>query len=179
MNERGLAVGLAADDSGSVRPDPAKPTVGGVRILRLVLDHAASVAEALTLLGRYNLDFDGGPALHYLLADASGASAVVEFVAGRLRVVAGTRPWQALTNIRLTDVDEAARRADRRYGVIATTLTRAGGRVDWSGAMALLRDVAQPHTRWSVSYELATGSVHLVTGQRWAQVHDFRLPVRR
>ena len=27
MNERGLTVGLAADDSGSVRPDPAKPTV--------------------------------------------------------------------------------------------------------------------------------------------------------
>jgi hypothetical protein len=151
MNERGLTVGLAADDSGNLRPDPAKPTVGSVRILRLVLDHAATVAEALTLIGRYNLDFDGGPALHYLLADASGASAVVEFVAGRMRVVPGVRPWQALTNIRLADVDEAARRTDRRYGTVAATLTRAGGRLEWRGAMALLRDVAQPHTRWSAT----------------------------
>jgi hypothetical protein len=179
MNERGLTVGLAADDSGNLRPDPAKPTVGSVRILRLVLDHAATVAEALTLIGRYNLDFDGGPALHYLLADASGASAVVEFVAGRMRVVPGVRPWQALTNIRLADVDEAARRTDRRYGTVAATLTRAGGRLEWRGAMALLRDVAQPHTRWSVTYELTTGSVHLVAGQRWEQVYDFRLPMRR
>jgi hypothetical protein len=48
MNERGLTVGLAADDSGRLRPDPAKPTMGSVRILRLVLDHAATVAEAPT-----------------------------------------------------------------------------------------------------------------------------------
>ena len=38
MNERGLFVGLAADESGDATPDPAKPTVGGVRIIRLVLD---------------------------------------------------------------------------------------------------------------------------------------------
>ena len=84
-----------------------------------------------------------------------------------------------MTNIRLTDVAEQARRTDRRYGVIATTLSRTGGRVDWAGALALLRDVAQPHTRWSVTYQLTTGSVHLVTGQRWGQVYDFRLPMRR
>jgi hypothetical protein len=41
MNERGLAVGLAADDAASLHPDPAKPTVGSVRIRRLVLDQAA------------------------------------------------------------------------------------------------------------------------------------------
>jgi penicillin V acylase-like amidase (Ntn superfamily) len=46
--------------------------------------------------------FDG-PALHYLVADASGASAVVEYVHGRVRVLPrGRRPYQAMTNFVLS-----------------------------------------------------------------------------
>ncbi|MGW0433548.1 linear amide C-N hydrolase [Micromonospora sp. NPDC003197] len=175
MNERGLVVGLAADDSGSLTPDPAKPTVGSVRILRLVLDQAATVDEAVAVIDRYNLDFDGGPPLHYLIADASGASAVVEFVDGRMRVLPGGPPWQVLTNIRLADASEAARQRDRRYATAAAHLTRANGVVDWQGAMEILQAVAQSHTRWSVTYEPRTGAVHVVTGQRWSTVHDFNL----
>lgn len=178
MNERGLAVGLAADESGSLTPDPGKPTVGSVRILRLVLDQAATVAEALAVIGGYNLDFDGGPPLHYLLADAAGASAVVEFVDGRMRVLAGGPPWQALTNIRLADVDEAHRQRDRRYATVSAALAATGGSVDARQAMGILRDVAQPNTRWSVTYELTTGAVHVVAGQRWATVHQLRLHTR-
>ncbi|GAB2949377.1 hypothetical protein GCM10027280_42450 [Micromonospora polyrhachis] len=175
MNERGLVVGLAADDSGSLTSDPAKPTVGSVRILRLVLDQAATVDEAVAAISRYNLDFDDGPPLHYLIADASGASAVVEFVDGRMRVLPGGPRWQVLTNIRLADASEAARQRDRRYATMAAHLTGAGGTVDWRGAMEILRAVAQSHTRWSVTYEPRTGAVHVVTGQRWDTVHDFTL----
>jgi hypothetical protein len=38
--------------------------------------------------------------------------------------------------------------------------------------------VAQPHTRWSVTYDLRTGDVRVVTGKRWASVHRFGLLVR-
>ncbi|GAB3935816.1 hypothetical protein GCM10027614_11290 [Micromonospora vulcania] len=130
MNERGLAVGLAADDAASYRPDPAKPTVGSVRILRLVLDRAATVDEAVALFTRHNLDFDGGPPLHYLLADATGASAVIEFVDGALRVERGTGRWQALTNVPVAGVPEQRRREDRRYGLLATALSQADGVLD-------------------------------------------------
>lgn len=177
MNERGLAVGLAADASGRARVDAARPTVGGVRILRLVLDRAATLAEALAVFGRYNVDFDGGPPLHYLLADATGASAVVEFVDGDMRVLPGAAPGQALTNIRLAGLDEALRRRDHRYAVASAALGAAGGVLDWRQAMQILRDVAQAHTRWSVTYDLRTGEVHVVTGKRWARVHPFDLPV--
>ncbi|WP_246248121.1 endonuclease/exonuclease/phosphatase family protein [Micromonospora maritima] len=63
MNERGLAVGLAADDGARADPVPGRPTVGSVRILRLVLDAAATVDEAVAVFARHNLDFDGGPPL--------------------------------------------------------------------------------------------------------------------
>jgi hypothetical protein len=173
MNERGLFVGLAADESATLTPDPAKPTVGGVRIIRLVLDAAATVDEALAVFGRHNLDFDGGPPLHYLVADATGASAVVEYVDGRMSVVRGGAAGQALTNIRLSGVPEGQRRLDRRYAVATAALE--SGIADRDAALRVLRDVAQPHTRWSAVYEPRTGAVSVVAGQRWEKVHDFRV----
>ncbi|MEU8332758.1 linear amide C-N hydrolase [Micromonospora sp. NPDC048839] len=163
MNERGLAVGLAADDAATARPVAGRPTVGSVRILRLVLDRAATVDEAVAVFTRHNLDFDGGPPLHYLLADASGASAVVEFVDGEMRVERGTGGWQALTNVPVAGVPEQRRREDRRYGQIAAVLTDAGAVVDADAAHRILAAVRQGHTRWSVTYGLRSGEVRLIT----------------
>ncbi|WP_155375765.1 carcinine hydrolase/isopenicillin-N N-acyltransferase family protein [Catellatospora vulcania] len=175
LNERGLAVGMAADEGASAVADPAKPTVGSVRILRLVLDQAATVDEALAVFARHNIDFTGGPPLHYLLADTSGASALVEYSDGRQQVERGTGRWQALTNVPLIGVGEPERRHDTRYRVLADTLGRTGGAVPQADAMSLLRAVAQPHTRWSVTYDLRTGQLRVVTAQRWQTVHSFRL----
>lgn len=175
MNERGLAVGLAADDAATARPEPGRPKVGSVRILRLVLDQAATVDEAVAIFGRYNLDFDGGPPLHYLIGDATGASVVIEWVDGQMRVQRGQGPWQALTNVPVVGVPPEKVREDHRYATIASALTRSGGRADPTAALDLLESVAQPHTRWSVTYDLRTGAVRLVAGQRWARTYQFQL----
>jgi hypothetical protein len=175
MNAKGLVVGLAADESARTAPVAGRPTVGSVRILRLLLDNAATVDEALGVLDRYNLDFQGGPPLHYLIADASGASAVVEFVDGRREVTRGGPPWQALTNFRIAGAGAAEKAADDRYATAAGTLDRGAGALDWRAAMDVLRDVAQRHTQWSVTYELRTGKVHLVAKQNWPAVHEFAL----
>ncbi|MGC5019113.1 linear amide C-N hydrolase [Micromonospora sp. DT47] len=175
MNERGLAVGLAADDGATAKPVPGRPTVGSVRILRLVLDRAATVDEAVAIFGRYNLDFDGGPPLHYLLADAGGRSAVVEFVDGVMRVRRGEGRWQALTNVPVVGVPEEKLRDDHRYGVLAAELERAGAVLDAPAALALLDRVRQGHTRWSVTYGLRTGEVRLVTAT--GAERRYRLPM--
>ncbi|MEH0982998.1 carcinine hydrolase/isopenicillin-N N-acyltransferase family protein [Micromonospora sp. CPCC 205556] len=175
MNERGLAVGLAADDSATAKPVPGRPTVGSVRILRLVLDRAATVDEAVAVFTEHNLDFGGGPALHYLLADAGGRSAVVEFVDGEMRVQRGEERWQALTNVPVIGVPEPRLRADRRYGLIAAAMDRTGAVVDAPAALRILDQVRQGHTRWSVTYGLRDGEVRLVTatgGER-----RYRLPM--
>ncbi|MFI7071557.1 carcinine hydrolase/isopenicillin-N N-acyltransferase family protein [Micromonospora sediminicola] len=175
MNERGLAVGLAADDGARADPVPGRPTVGSVRILRLVLDGAATVDEAVGVFARHNLDFAGGPALHYLLADATGASAVVEFVDGSMRVDRRRGPWQALTNVPTVGVTDRDLRRDHRYGVLATELDRVGGALDAAGALRLLAAVRQPHTRWSVTYALRSGEVRVVTAG--GGTRDYRLPM--
>ncbi|MCK2217007.1 linear amide C-N hydrolase [Actinomadura sp. ATCC 31491] len=164
MNEKGLAVGLAqAPDARLPAPTPGRTTVSGVRIIRLMLDRAASVPEAIELMRRYDLDFTGGPQLHYLIADRAGRSAVVEYAGGRMNVIDD----RYLTNITMTGADRAAKLADRRYRLLA----EGGG----TEAMKLLRKVAQPHTQWSIVYDLDDGTAELVTGQRWNRVRNLRI----
>ncbi|MFC3502254.1 linear amide C-N hydrolase [Micromonospora krabiensis] len=176
MNERGLAVGLAADDGARADRDPGKPTVGSVRILRLVLDRAATVDQAVAVFAAHNLDFDGGPPLHYLVGDATGASAVVEFVDGEMRVERGRGAWQALTNVPVAGIPEERRREDRRYGLIARAMTESGGVADAAAAHRVLTAVRQAHTRWSVTYGLRSGEVTLVTAMGGGE-RRYRLPM--
>lgn len=146
--------------------------------MQLILDEAGTVDEALDLIRRYNIDFDGGPPLHYFVADASGDSAVIEFVAGTTRVLPRDRSWQLLVNFQLADSTAQQRAADRRYRDGSARLDAAAGRSDWRASLALLRDLRQGHTQWSVAYEPTTGAVHLTTGQRYDRVHEFRVPGR-
>ncbi|WP_328471826.1 linear amide C-N hydrolase [Actinoplanes sp. NBC_00393] len=175
MNDQGLVVGMAADESGRASAKADRPTVGSVRVLRLMLDRAASVDEALALLDRVNLDFDGGPPLHYLLADRSGASAVVEFVDGKQVVTRGDPRWHALTNFRLAGADAAEKQADHRYATARAALTERAGVLSREQAFDVLEAVAQSHTQWSVTYEPHSGAMHVVARQDWAAVHEFNL----
>ncbi len=175
MNEKGLAIGMAAvpDADGGTRPE--RPTVGSVRIIRLVLDTAATVDEALKVFESHNIDFSGGPPLHYLVADANGGSAVVELVDGKIVAQRNSEPWNAAVNFTLAGSDERVRQADDRYRTATDTLRRTGGTLAAREAMNLLKAVAQGHTQWSVVYGLRSGEVRLVTDKRYDVVHDFRL----
>jgi hypothetical protein len=168
MNAKGLAIGLAAVPDGRSDTRPDRPTVGSVRIIRLVLDKAATVEEAVKVFEQHNIDFSGGPPLHYLVADATGASAAIEFVDGKVVAL----PTQAAVNFTLSGTDETARQADGRYRTTTEGLTRS---MDWRGAMDLLSEVQQGHTQWSVVYGLKTGTVHVATDKRFDQVHELKL----
>ncbi len=174
MNEHGLVIGMAALDRAWVAPRPGRPAVGSVGVMRLVLDRARTVAEAVAVLDGHHIDFGDGPGLHYLVADASGASAVVEFPDGRLRVT--RRPpgdhWQVMENFPLADVAEPSRLIYERYRIAASRLSGAGGRLSSDDALALLAEVAQPHTQWSVVYRPAERDLLLTTG---GQVHRLSL----
>lgn len=73
MNEYGLVVGMMAVDADPPY-DPGKVTIGSLAAIRLLLDYAKTVDEALNLIGQYNINFEGGPGLHYLVSDRTGQS---------------------------------------------------------------------------------------------------------
>jgi hypothetical protein len=176
MNEYGLAVGMAAEGSAVATRRPGRALVGSVRIMRLVLERARTVREAVAVLGAYDPDFTGGPPLHYLVADATGASAIVEFVRGRFTVIPrGAQPWQVMVNFQQATSTAASRRADRRWRIATDRLAAARGRLDPRQALALLADVRQGITQWSVAYDLKARRAYVVVDQDYRTVRVFHV----
>ncbi|MGW5055302.1 carcinine hydrolase/isopenicillin-N N-acyltransferase family protein [Actinokineospora sp. NPDC004072] len=177
MNDQGLVVGMATVPAAEPTEVPGRPVVGSVRIQRMMLDRAATVDEAIAVFNEYTVDFTDSPPLHYLVADAHGQSAILEFVGGELRITRDASPWQAMVNYRWYGSTPESRMADNRYRALSETLTGTGGSVDMAAAMDLLADVRQGHTQWSIVYGQRSGKIALTTGQRYETVHEFTLPM--
>lgn len=175
MNEQGLAIGMAAVPDGGMRPDPGKQTIGSLMVIRLILDQAATVDEAVAILESYNIDMEGGPALHYLVTDASGRSVLVEFYRGEMVVVPNEDDWQAATNFIVTSTGGSAAGACSRYDHITQLLTENNGQLTEDQAIGLLGDVSQDSTQWSVVYEMNDQGINVIMGQDYNAVHTFPL----
>ena len=81
INEKGLCTSIMALPKQAAQQDTPNHDVGTTIIMRLWLDKCATVAEALELLGTVDVRHDAavGSGYHYMVADASGHCAVVEF----------------------------------------------------------------------------------------------------
>jgi hypothetical protein len=180
MNEAGLAVGMMAVPHAQASDDPRRVTIGSLHAIRLLLDNAASVDEAIPLLEAYNLDWDDGPPLHYLVADAFGDSAVIEFVGGAMSVVRTEESWQVSTNFVLTGrAPGEVTSLCPRYTRASKALQEAKGDLSDARAMSLLGDVSQQITMWSVVYNMTTGDVSVAVGREYDRVHEFELRMLR
>ena len=81
MNEKGLTVSVnMIQDSARIEQDAGKPDLTTTTAVRLLLDKAADVEEAVELLEQYDLHGSMGMMVHFALADAGGKSVVVEYI---------------------------------------------------------------------------------------------------
>ncbi len=172
MNECGVAISQNAVPERNTPTDPNKPTLLNSQIIRLVLDHAKDVEEALTLIQQYNVEFFGVRG-HFHIADASGHSAIVEYVDGGIAIVRNEEPWQVSTNFL---VSEDIWPDCWRYNTASEKLSETDGTLSPDEAMELLEAVKQDTTVWSVVYGLDSGSVDLAMGKDYENVHAFELP---
>ncbi len=179
MNEHGLAIGMAAVPGSEVPIDPEKETTGSIAIIREMLDHARTVEEALAIMKGYNIVFGSGPSIHYLIADANGESALVEFYAGEMRTISSDRPWHSATNFTLSAVDNPEDGNCWRYNKINSQLEETLGRLDTKAAMELLSAVAQENTQWSVIYDMAGREVSLAMGRDYKVIYSFPFSAAR
>ncbi|MEA3334397.1 MAG: C45 family peptidase [Chloroflexota bacterium] len=175
MNERGLVVGMAAVPPGNKSPDPAKDTVGSLGIMRKILDGAATVGEAVAIMEGVNIDFGGGPSVHYLIADAAGRSVLVEYYRGDMVVIPNDELWQAATNFLRSAAGATAEVQCRRHDTISSQLQTSDGALSETEAMALLADVAQPNTQWSIVYGISNGEINVAMGGDYGNV--FRMKI--
>ncbi len=147
LNEHGLGIGGA---SAKCAVTYGKEGVNGDVLLHRVLYESRDVAEALALVNRYR--FVGKP-MNILIADAGGASALLEFAVGRKAVQLPRDPqawWQVCTNFFLSGElpiqpqPDYLRSAYARYGRLLHLFALNAVAGTPEGLAALLADVAQP-----------------------------------
>ncbi len=88
MNEAGLciAVNMIQDDL-TIEQNTEKPDITTTTAVRLVLDRASTVEEALELLSQYDLHASMGYMVHFAIADAQGNRVAVEYIDHEMSVV--------------------------------------------------------------------------------------------
>ncbi len=111
INEKGLMVSQMWLDETRYPPADSRPAIGILEWIQYNLDRHASVTEVLA-------DAEGvrpmsRVTIHYLVADATGDSAAIEFLDGKLVVHRGAAmPVRALANSTYADSVAAFERAD-------------------------------------------------------------------
>ena len=175
MNEKGLAVGMAAVPWQEMPVEPDIKTIGALEVIREILDHAGTVEQALGIMSSYNIDMGSVP-IHYLIASSSGDAAVVEFYQGEMLVFRNQTPWHAATNFLLADTDGEPQGHCWRYDRINRRLQKLEGRISSEVAFDLLAEVAQENTQWSILYHMTGGDLEVVMGRGYSEtIHRFHL----
>ena len=155
VNEAGLCVAdLEVNEGGMPDPDTEKPDLTITTAIRLLLDKAATVDEALALLEQYDIHSSGGISHHLAISDASGKSVAVEFTADGFTAV----ETNAVTNFNLANGDTSAggESAEKRYNQLMGFFLSSTAPTS-ENAKTAMSHVAQTDTdyitQWSMVYD--------------------------
>lgn len=103
MNEMGLCVTVnMIQDNDTINQNTDKPDITTTTAIRLLLDNAANVDEAIELLESYDMHASFGYMVHFAIADADGRAVAVEYIGGGMSVV----ETPILTNFYVTAGDK-------------------------------------------------------------------------
>lgn len=176
MNEYGVAVSEMSVDG--VRPpnDPAKPNIIQASALRLILDYARNADEAIDLLRGYNIHFVA-ETTHFMVADRTGKSAVIEFIDGKIEPTTTKRSWQICTNHQICGKSEEDNcKACGRYKLASSTLNDLHNKGNDRDVMKIMQSVSQSNwTMWSSVYDLTSGEFEIAYRQHFDDIYRDRL----
>lgn len=79
MNEKGVSIAVLTLDSEPVRQNTGKPVITTTLAIRLVLDKAANVDEAIELFKKYDMFASSERDYHFYITDQSGNGVVIEY----------------------------------------------------------------------------------------------------
>ena len=168
VNEKGLAVGVLQLFAEPTNQQTDKCDVDTTLAIRILLDYASTVSEAVELLAGYDMHASAGGCYHLHIADAAGDSAVVSWVDNEMIVTRSENDYQCATNFFVHDVDfEYTKHGEDRFEIITKALKKANGVVSSAGAMDILAAAAQTHT---------VGSDGTVYTTQWSSVYDLENP---
>lgn len=200
INEDGFAICvLKLDGKPTKQEQPGKKKIFTTVAMRMLLDRASTVKEAVEMLKQYNMCMDSDPAsYHYLMADATGDFAIVEYTNSdleqhpdKMEVHTGDDAWRYVTNFyvspSMADTDHGFNHSTHgmaRYLTLRDRLAQLNYRTTPAEAFALLQDVAQGpehpelstgFTQWSEVYNLSRKSLTLSILREWNKSFEFKV----
>ena len=180
INEKGLSVSvLVARNCAPTSQQTDKVDITTTTAIRLLLDKAATVNQAIDLLGQYDMHSANNTAYHFLIADALGNSAVVEYINNEMVVFEDER---VCANFLLETKDNISGLGYDRYWIVRESLDETGAVISPERAMELLEAARwqEPNredtsTQWSCVYDLRSKSVDIVMHEDWNNVLSFKV----
>jgi penicillin V acylase-like amidase (Ntn superfamily) len=168
MNEKGLVVELMWLDAAQYPAGDGRGALPTLQWIQYQLDNCATVKEVLLTDRLVRIAFNGSAKIHFLIADATGDVATVEFINGLLISHHGEHlQYPILTNDTYDKSVEYVRKVGAKTGKSTDeSLDRFAHAASYQKtaktpaeavdhAFAMLDNVAQgDHTQWSIVYDI-------------------------
>ncbi len=162
MNEKGLAVSVnMIQDSAVIDQNTGKPDITTTTAIRLLLNKAGNVKEALELLDQYDMHASMGMTVHFAIVDASGNSVAVEYIGNEMKVT----QTSVVTNFYLTEGEKygiGTKQSHERYEILMNCL-KENPAMDGTKVRDALDSVSKDNfgefesTEWSIVFHLTEG----------------------
>jgi penicillin V acylase-like amidase (Ntn superfamily) len=180
MNEKGLVVELMWLDETKYPEADKRPSISVLQWIQYQLDNCASIEEVIATDKKLRITTTSAP-LHYLIADANGNAAAIEFLDGKLHVHKGSDlPFPVLTNStyqesKLTGTPKSSGNYESFQNNSIERFAKACRMVEQftdnkistpvvDYAFGILDNVSQgDHTKWSIVYDLKNKIIRFKT----------------
>lgn len=180
MNEKGLCVAvLMIQDSADIEQESGKPDLTTTTAVRLLLDKAGSVEEAVNLLEQYDLHASMDMMVHIALSDAAGNSVVVEYVNNEMTVT----ETPVVTNFYLSEGQKkgvGTAQSHKRYEALEK-LAEENPEMTMEQLRDAMDSVSKDNydefesTEWTVIYNQSTGEVRYYHRENYEKSYTFQL----
>lgn len=133
INDAGVSCGIymtyqGGEETVATSQDTDKPDFTSTTLLRLILDYADSVEEAVEIASSYDLHDSANTSYHYMVADSTGKSAILEWTNDSAVDTTDNDGSQRTLKVVYNDQDSAIgeREAASNYQVVTNFVLQPG-----------------------------------------------------
>lgn len=197
MNEKGLSMAVLQIHEKGTKQNTGKVKMFTTAMVRCCLDTCANVEEAIELFKTFDIQdtvifvYSLGCCFHYMLTDAEGDAAVIEYVNNEIRVIRSDDPEfkkLVVTNFYLSEDGGVGSEAYdpegmERYDMISEKLRENSNVLSFSQTFDLLSDVHLNYrhdnnlynitTLWSCIYNTTKRTMSLAARMDYSSIYTF------
>lgn len=175
MNSHGLGLVISSADGSEYENYDNKIPLCRGSFNRAIIDSCRTVDEVIAFLGRYTFappEFQE----HFLIADASGKSIIVEYVKGEMVIIPNDKPYQIFSNFMIYNNPELEGFGKDRYLGYQKYLDAHNGIVNEETAFGLLHENHIPgDENYSVVFNLTKRTAAIQFAPDFAVTHRYQL----